>query len=116
LLVFDLDHFKSVNDAFGHARGDEALVEVARRVEQEIRASDRLGYLATHQGAYGQAMPFFAESLKLYRTEADRQLLTSVLAGCAELRRAQGQFEPAAAYWHMSRRTPSRRSAHLSPL
>jgi diguanylate cyclase (GGDEF)-like protein len=37
MIVFDLDHYKSVNDAFGHARGDQALVEVARRVQQNER-------------------------------------------------------------------------------
>lgn len=42
ILVFDIDHFKSVNDAFGHTRGDEVLSEVVRRVRQCIRASDQL--------------------------------------------------------------------------
>ncbi|HWQ12582.1 MAG TPA: diguanylate cyclase, partial [Roseiflexaceae bacterium] len=42
LLVIDLDHFKSVNDAFGHARGDAALAEFTRRALGVIRAEDTL--------------------------------------------------------------------------
>jgi two-component system cell cycle response regulator len=39
-LMVDIDHFKEINDRFGHLAGDEALKEVARRAETEIRAGD----------------------------------------------------------------------------
>jgi diguanylate cyclase (GGDEF)-like protein len=40
LLLVDIDHFKSVNDAFGHSQGDKVLAEFARRVEASVRGSD----------------------------------------------------------------------------
>jgi len=40
IIVLDLDHFKSVNDAFGHARGDEILCEFTRRIQTVVRDLD----------------------------------------------------------------------------
>jgi diguanylate cyclase (GGDEF)-like protein/PAS domain S-box-containing protein len=43
VIFLDIDHFKDVNDVFGHAAGDALLVEVARRIRGVIRKADRLG-------------------------------------------------------------------------
>ncbi|MDH5455918.1 MAG: sensor domain-containing diguanylate cyclase [Gammaproteobacteria bacterium] len=39
-LMLDIDHFKHVNDTWGHAAGDVVLQELAQRIESQVRASD----------------------------------------------------------------------------
>lgn len=43
LLLVDIDHFKSVNDTYGHQAGDSVLREVARRVGALVREGDVAG-------------------------------------------------------------------------
>lgn len=45
LITFDIDFFKHVNDTYGHAAGDEVLVELARRVSDNVRSVDTVARL-----------------------------------------------------------------------
>jgi diguanylate cyclase (GGDEF)-like protein len=43
IMMIDIDHFKQINDTFGHDRGDVALCQVARLLQDGIRAEDVIG-------------------------------------------------------------------------
>lgn len=43
VLLIDIDHFKRVNDSFGHAAGDRAIAEFARLAMSQLRACDGFG-------------------------------------------------------------------------
>jgi len=47
VAIIDVDHFKNINDSFGHQAGDAVLAEVAKRFSQSVRSSD---YLARYGG------------------------------------------------------------------
>jgi diguanylate cyclase (GGDEF)-like protein len=51
VLLLDVDRFKSVNDSFGHAAGDVALVQLVRSVNDVIRAEDLVARLGGEEFA-----------------------------------------------------------------
>lgn len=51
LLLFDVDHFKRVNDTWGHAVGDRVLVEIVARTRNALRGQDLCGRLGGEEFA-----------------------------------------------------------------
>lgn len=53
LLIIDADHFKTINDNFGHLTGDSALLEIAAAIARAIRMGDILGRIGGEEfGAF----------------------------------------------------------------
>jgi diguanylate cyclase len=55
LLVIDVDHFKRINDSFGHDRGDEALRLIAQTIKGALRAVDLVGRIGGEE--FGVFLP-----------------------------------------------------------
>jgi diguanylate cyclase (GGDEF)-like protein len=70
-LFIDLDHFKMINDQYGHASGDEVLRVVAQTLGQSIRGSDLLGRIGGEEfsiflpNTHAQGALKVAENLRL---------------------------------------------------
>jgi diguanylate cyclase (GGDEF)-like protein len=96
VLVMDLDHFKQVNDTYGHTTGDRVLEHVARVLEQAVRTEDIVGrwggeeFLAVLPHTDGPGANQIAERLRQlvqdspYTNKAgDRIVATTLSIGCA---------------------------------
>jgi diguanylate cyclase (GGDEF)-like protein/PAS domain S-box-containing protein len=70
LLMFDLDHFKQINDSHGHAAGDAVLRRFAELMQASLRKTDRAGRLGGEEfailliGADSQGALEFADRLR----------------------------------------------------
>lgn len=70
LLVIDVDHFKAVNDRFGHDMGDEALKLVANTISATVRGTDLVGRFGGEEfcvfipGQPADRIPVIAERIR----------------------------------------------------
>ncbi len=74
LIFLDLDHFKSINDRYGHAVGDQVLRETAQTLHEEVRDSD----LVCRWG--GEEFAILAPETTLAEAEKLSERLRQVLA------------------------------------
>jgi diguanylate cyclase (GGDEF)-like protein len=99
LLIIDADHFKRINDRYGHLVGDEALREIAAAIGRAVRAGDIVGRIGGEEfggiliGAGGDEAIAIAErvrreveQLKFFPQQGVMLPLTISIGG-AELRR-----------------------------
>jgi diguanylate cyclase len=103
LLMCDIDHFKRVNDTFGHAAGDAVIQHVAAAVKKNLRSTDVAGRYGGEEFAVllldttvDQAM-FFAERLRknveAMAVEFNQQILrVTVSIGLAEYREEMSEY------------------------
>ncbi|KKL00563.1 diguanylate cyclase [Rheinheimera mesophila] len=103
LLMCDIDHFKRVNDTYGHAAGDAVIQQVATAVKKNLRSTDVAGRYGGEEFAVllldttvDQAM-FFAERLRknveAIAVEYNQQILrVTVSIGVAEYHSQMGEY------------------------
>ena len=85
LLVLDLDHFKEVNDAYGHAVGDEVLKCAVTAADQACRFDDTVGRLGGEE--FAVLLPVVSPSQALKIAERVRASIEGiVIPECPELR------------------------------
>ncbi len=91
VLALDIDHFKAINDTYGHAAGDEALKSVSRVLHAALRGADVIGRLGgeefgvvltnTHQQAALSTAERLRRAIELEVVESEGQqirLTTSI--------------------------------------
>ena len=79
LCLFDVDHFKEINDRFGHAAGDEVLEAIGNIVRGELRSSDIAGRLGGDEFCF--ALPGTDENESARVAERIRERLGTLAFG-----------------------------------
>jgi diguanylate cyclase (GGDEF)-like protein len=81
VLMLDIDHFKRINDSYGHPTGDEALKHLAGRLRASVRQADLIGRLGGEE---------FAVVLPAITLQAALRVAAGLRAGVEEMPVTQG--------------------------
>ena len=81
LLLLDLDHFKQVNDTYGHAAGDAVLQAVVARCRAVLRVGDVLGRLGGEE--FGVWLPMTSIDQALHAAERLREAIGATAVATA---------------------------------
>ncbi|MGB1027177.1 MAG: GGDEF domain-containing protein, partial [Rhodospirillaceae bacterium] len=76
-VMFDLDHFKKVNDTYGHDVGDLVLQEVAKRVQEALSADERDQVFRVGGEEFALVLPDLREQGAAERAECIRTVIGS---------------------------------------
>ena len=79
LAIFDLDHFKDVNDRYGHPVGDRVLVETAERLDALVRTGEHLARIGGEEFAW--ILPYADATGAEAAAERARQAVSAVPFG-----------------------------------
>ncbi|OMQ25527.1 diguanylate cyclase [Serratia oryzae] len=103
LILMDIDHFKTINDTFGHALGDEALIVLAEELLLGLRVVDIVGrYGGDEFGAVlpntsaeqaSQALKRIQESLNVIAFREAPELRLHISAGIAEYQQGMRGYQ-----------------------
>ena len=95
LLIIDIDHFKSINDTWGHDVGDEAILALTRQLRMTLRGSDVIGRFGGDEFAVIMcgtaaesaiaAMSRVHEGLRVLRLVCAPQVILHISVGVAPL-------------------------------
>ena len=92
IFVLDVDHFKQINDTYGHQNGDLALVQLARALESGLRADGRaarwggdefVGFICADKAAAARCFEKIRDSLD--RTLISNRFTVSISVGLTPL-------------------------------
>src|SRR5690606_35742085 len=103
VLLFDIDHFKNINDQFGHDAGDRVLSEIAHIINQKIRHTDIFGRWGgeefilvcsqIHEDRLIALADKLREAIKQHTFEAEGQSIKATVSIGATTVSAQETFE-----------------------
>ena len=105
VLMLDLDHFKTINDRFGHLEGDRVLAEFARATKHQLRANDTVGRLGGEE--FGLLLP---HTLPAEGADIANRILEAIRA--LELTDSNGQHYGVTTSMGLGTLSPGDRSLH----